>query len=128
MFLWDTNNLNQFLRKFLDFSKQNIVCDRSILHSVSNDLALGWPVLCYIIFSLFNKGEHKIFKKTLVALVVDKTLHYTKMFYLKIIFFTFFANFIFVVSHLKILPAVHLNTLKAMISLQSKKKSLWKVY
>ena len=78
--------------------------------------------MCYIIFSLFNKGEHIIFKKTLVALVVDKTLHYTKMFYLKIIFLMFFANFIFVVSHLKILPAVHLNTLKAMISLQSKKK------
>ena len=38
--------------------------------------------------------------------------------------FTFLANFVFVVSHLKILPAVHLNTLKALTSLQSKKKFL----
>ena len=34
----------------------------------------------------------------------------------------FLVNFIFVVSHLKINPAVHLNTLKAMTSLQSKRK------
>ena len=32
------------------------------------------------------------------------------------------VNFSFVVSHLKIHPAVHLNTLKALTSLQSKRK------
>ena len=35
------------------------------------------------------------------------------------------ANFIFVVSHLKMYPSVHLNTLKALTSLQSKRKELW---
>ena len=34
----------------------------------------------------------------------------------------FLANFIFVVSHLKIHPAVHLNTSKALTSLQSERK------
>ena len=36
---------------------------------------------------------------------------------LKILFFMFFANFIFVDLHLKIHPAVHLNTSKALTSL-----------
>ena len=34
----------------------------------------------------------------------------------------FLANFISVISHLKIHPAVHLNTAKALTSLQSKRK------
>ena len=44
-----------------------------------------------------------------------------KRFCLKIFFFMFFANFIFVL-HLKIHPAVHLNTSKALTSLWSKRK------
>ena len=36
--------------------------------------------------------------------------------------FNVFSNFIFVVSHLKIHPAVHLNTSKALTSLSSKRK------
>ena len=44
------------------------------------------------------------------------------MFLLKNPFLMFFANFIFVVSHLKIHPAVHLNNSKALTSLQSKRK------
>ena len=42
--------------------------------------------------------------------VFDKILHYTKKFFLKNLFFMFLADFSFVVSHLKIHPAVHLNT------------------
>ena len=34
----------------------------------------------------------------------------------------FFANFVFVVSHLKIHPAVHLNNSNAKMSLQTKRK------
>ena len=45
-----------------------------------------------------------------------------KSFCLKIHFFMFLANFIFFVSHLKIHPAAHLNTLKALMSLQLKRK------
>ena len=45
------------------------------------------------------------------------------MFLLKNQFFMFLANFISVVSHLKIHPAVHLNTLKALVSLQLKRKT-----
>ena len=45
-----------------------------------------------------------------------------KRFSLKITFLVFLANFIFVVSHLKIIPAVHLNTSKVLMSLQSKRK------
>ena len=40
-----------------------------------------------------------------------------KSFCLKILFCVFLANFIFVVSHFKIHPAVHLNTSKALTSL-----------
>ena len=47
----------------------------------------------------------------------DKILLYTKTLLRKNQFFMFLAYFIFVVSHLKIHPAVHLNTLKAMTSL-----------
>ena len=39
------------------------------------------------------------------------------MLFLKNPFFTFLANFIFVVSHFKKHPAVHLNTLKALTPL-----------
>ena len=49
-------------------------------------------------------------------------LYYAKKFFLKNRFFMFLANFIFVVSQLKIHPAVHLNTSTALISLQSKRK------
>ena len=38
----------------------------------------------------------------------------------------FLANFIFVVSHLKIHPVVHLNTSKALTSLYSKRNVYWK--
>ena len=44
------------------------------------------------------------------------------MFLLKNPFFMFLTNLIFVVSHLKIQPAVNLNTSKALMSLQSKRK------
>ena len=44
------------------------------------------------------------------------------MLLLKYPFFMFLANFIFVVSHLKIHAAVYLNTSKALMSLQSKRK------
>ena len=47
----------------------------------------------------------------------DKILLYTKTLLSKNQFFMFLAHFIFVVSHLKIHPAVHFNTLKAMTSL-----------
>ena len=39
------------------------------------------------------------------------------MFLLKIPFFMFLANFIFVVSHFKIYPPVQLNTSEALMSL-----------
>ena len=55
-------------------------------------------------------------------------LHYLKKVLLKNPFFVLFAIFVFVVSHLKVYPAVHLNTSKALRSLLSKKKSLLKVY
>ena len=58
------------------------------------------------------KGERKKF---------NKILHYTKRFLLKNHFSMFLANFIFAVSHLKIRPAVHLNTSKDLTSLLSKK-------
>ena len=38
----------------------------------------------------------------------------------------FLASFIFVVSHLKIHPAVHLNTLKALTSLDLERKVCYK--
>ena len=38
----------------------------------------------------------------------------------------FLANFIFVVSHLKTHPAVHLNTLKALTSFNQKEKFIKK--
>ena len=41
-------------------------------------------------------------------------LHYTKTFLLKNPFVMFLANFIFVASNLKVNPAVHLNTSKAL--------------
>ena len=41
---------------------------------------------------------------------------------LKIYFFMFLTNFIFLVTHLKILPAAYLNTLKALTSLWSQRK------
>ena len=46
-----------------------------------------------------------------------------KSFCLKGLFCMFLAKFIFFVSHLKIDPAVHLNTLNALTSLQSKRKA-----
>ena len=46
--------------------------------------------------------------------MLDKILHYTNMFLLKNPFFMFLANFIFVVSQLKIHPAVHLSTSKVL--------------
>ena len=49
-----------------------------------------------------------------------------KSFRLKILFYMLLASFIFVVSHLKIHPAVYLNTLKAYV-IVVKKKSLLKV-
>ena len=44
------------------------------------------------------------------------------MILLKNLFFTFLADFIFVVSHSKIHPAVHLNSPTALTSLKSKRK------
>ena len=41
----------------------------------------------------------------------------TKTFLLKNAFFLFFANYIFVVSHFKIHPSVHLNASKALTAL-----------
>ena len=41
---------------------------------------------------------------------------------MKILFFIFLANFIFVVLHLKMNPAINLTTVKALTSLQSKRK------
>lgn len=52
-----------------------------------------------------------------------KVLHYAKTFLLKIPFM-FLAKFIFVVSHSKLQPAVHLSTLEALTSLESKNKCL----
>ena len=54
------------------------------------------------------KGERKTF---------SKILHYTKKVLLKNGFFMLLANLIFVASHLKIHPAVHLNTSKVLTSL-----------
>ena len=50
--------------------------------------------------------------------ILNKILHYTKKFLLKNSFSMFLNNFIFVVSHLKIHPVVHLNTLKALKKLK----------
>ena len=58
------------------------------------------------------RGEPKRFSNTKVF---DKILHYTKTFLLKNPIFMFLANFIFVVSHLQIHSAVHLNTSKTLM-------------
>ena len=63
------------------------------------------------------KGERKTFSKTYKTYVFDKILPYTKKVLLKNGFFMLLANLIFVASHLKIHPAVHLNTSKALTSL-----------
>ena len=70
-----------------------------------------------------SKGNIRNFRKLKVTLVFDKILHYTKRLLLKNPY-VFLANFIFVVSHLKIYLAVHLNTSKPL----TKKKSLIKAY
>ena len=54
--------------------------------------------------------------------VLDKILHYTKRLSLNNPFFMFLGNFSFAVSHLKIHPIVHLHALKALTSLQPKRK------
>ena len=48
----------------------------------------------------------------------DKVLHYTKTLFLKNPFSMFSAKFISIASHLKIHPAIHLNTSKTLISLK----------
>ena len=63
------------------------------------------------------KGERKTFSKNYKTYVFDKILHYTKKVLLKNGFFMLLANLIFVASHLKIHPAVHLNTSKSLTSL-----------
>ena len=63
------------------------------------------------------KGERKTFSKTYKTYVFDKILHYIKKVLLKNGFFMLLANLIFVASHLKIHPAVHLNTSKSLTSL-----------
>ena len=45
------------------------------------------------------------------------------MFLLKVNFLMFLGDFIFVVSHLEIHPAVHLNTSKALMSLYTKRNA-----
>ena len=62
------------------------------------------------------------FQKLIKYYKVYKILHYRKKFLLENPFLMFLANFIFVVSHLKIHSAVHLNTSKALTSLKSKRK------
>ena len=49
--------------------------------------------------------------------MLDKILDYAETFLLKNPTFMLLANFVFVVSHLKIHPAAHLNTWKALRSL-----------
>ena len=68
------------------------------------------------------KKEHNKLKKNLHKKLKIKYYIIHKSFCLKICFLMFLANFIFVVSHLKIHQVVHLNTLKALTSLQSKRK------
>ena len=59
-------------------------------------------------------GESKKFSKTEITLVKCYIIE-KKRFGLKIHFLKcFLANFIFVASHLKLHPAVHLNTVKAL--------------
>ena len=48
---------------------------------------------------------------------------YKKCFFLEIIFFMFSADFIFVVLHLKIRPAIQLSFSKALTLLLSKRKA-----
>ena len=57
--------------------------------------------------------------------IIQIKINYTKKFILKSLFLMLLANFIFVVAHLKIHPAVHLNTSKVIVV---KKKSLLKVF
>ena len=66
---------------------------------------LGLKVYMQIMF----KAEHKELSKTYMIkyYITKKAIH----------FFMFLANFIFAVLHLKIHPAVHLNTSKALKSL-----------
>ena len=49
--------------------------------------------------------------------IFNKISYYAKKFLLKNPFFKLLADFVFVVSHLKLHPAVHLNTSKALTSL-----------
>ena len=67
---------------------------------------------------IFIKGQCKI-----LTWLFDKILH---IFLIKNPFFMFIANFIFVVSHLKTHPVVHLNTLKALTSFNQKEKFMKK--
>ena len=68
------------------------------------------------------KGERKNFSKSSITKYFVKYYIIRTGFCLKINFFMFFANFIFVVSSLKIHPAVHLNTSKALASFSPKQK------
>ena len=74
-----------------------------------------------MIYTLF-KREHKIFSKSSITKYFVKYYIIQTGFCLKINFFIFFANFIFVVSNLKIHPAVHLNTSKALTYFSPKQK------
>ena len=60
------------------------------------------------------------------TLVFDKILHYTKRYLLRNPLFISLTNFIFVVSHLKINPAIHLNSSKALTSSSQKKQFIVK--
>ena len=61
------------------------------------------------------KGGHKNFSKTYISIWQNLTLY--KKFLLKNQFFMSLDNIIFIASRLKIHPAVHLNTSKALTSL-----------
>ena len=72
-------------------------------------------------FSAFLKGNVRNFQKLKQYKYLIKYCILQKRLCLKIYFFVFLANFIFVVSHLEIHPALYLNTWKVMTSWQSKR-------
>ena len=108
--------------KDVNYYKLDVNCRSSLIIFFSSFILLNQrknfhlqTVRKYFQTFSFFKSNVRNFLKRIIAEVFDKILH-TKNILLKNPFFMFLAHFIFVVSLLKINPAVHLNALKALTS------------
>ena len=99
-----------------EICKEISCCDVEFLFYIRDNIGID-RVGIYVTSFNFIKGERKKFSKTWITQVFDKILRYTIKLPFKTPFFMFLANFIFVFSLLKVHPAVHLNTSKALTSL-----------